>query len=91
MYVSVENITQKSHLVKLGDLPTGSAFRIKDDLYVKPDITFTGEPPTYPDDLIQVINLQRMFIAHWHKDLCVQPVRIRKAEIKYDDLYGEDI
>lgn len=91
MYVSVENITQKNHLVKLEDLPTGSAFRIKNDLYVKPDITFTGDPFPHPEDLIPVINIQNMFIAYWRKDLCVQPVRIREAKIKYDDLYGEDV
>jgi hypothetical protein len=89
MYVSVENITQKSHLIKLGDLPFGTAFRVKDNLYIKPEVI--DLPPTHPEHLVQVINIQNMFIAHWHKDTYIQPVRIRKAEIKYDDLYGEDI
>lgn len=89
MYISTVNITQKSHLVKLGDLPVGSAFRVKNNLYVKPEII--DPPPTHPEHLIQVINIQNMFVAYWHKDTYVHPVRIRKAEIKYDDLYGENI
>lgn len=89
MYVSVENITQKNHLVKLADLPTGTAFRVKDNLYVKPDVTDLLS--IHPEHLIQVINIQNMFVASWHKDTYVQPVRIRKAKVEYDDLYGENI
>lgn len=89
MYVSVKNITPKNHLVKLADLPTGTAFRVKDNLYVKPEVVIDLSfiPPKH---LIQVINIQNMSIEYWHKCTCVQPVRIREAEIKYDDLYGED-
>lgn len=84
MKISIENITKK-HLIKLEDLPTGSAFRVNNSLYVK---TENIEPS---ENLIQVINIQNMYITYWGKDAYVQPVRICEAEVKYEDIYDEDI
>ena len=89
MYVSTVNITPDPERIKLADLPTGTAFRVNNNLYVKPDVL--SPPPVQPEHLLPVINIQQMLIAYWHKDTYVQPVRIREAEIKYDDLYGENI
>lgn len=90
MYVLVKNITPKNHhLIRLEDLPVGSAFKVNDCLYMKPEVI--DFPYTPLESLIPVINIQNMYVVYYNKDGYVQPVRIREAEIKYDDLYGEDV
>lgn len=88
MYILVKNITPKNHhLIRLEDLPVGSAFKVNDDLYMKPEVI--DFPYTPLESLIPVINIRNMYVVYYNKDSYVQPVRIREAEIKYDDLYGE--
>lgn len=90
MYVSTVNITPKNHhLIRLEDLPVGSAFKVNNNLYMKPEVI--DFPYTPLESLIPVINIRNMYVVYYNKDSYVQPVRIRNAEIKYDDLYGENI
>lgn len=89
MYVSTVNITPDPERIKLADLPTGTAFRVNNNLYVKPDVL--SPPPVQPEHLLPVISIQNMIITYWDKNTYVQPVRIRSADIKYDDLYDEKI